>query len=89
MKSGWNNIAFWVWHVISHGLGQIDCSGELEPPITHCACVIGKFSFTVSDPVHFEVNWVFKATDLTIINVVRENTENFPNVSIMYIKYLD
>ena len=27
----------------SHGLGQIDCSGELESPITHCACVIGKF----------------------------------------------
>ena len=29
MRSGWDNIAFWVWHVTSHGLGQIDCSGEL------------------------------------------------------------
>ena len=29
MRSGWDSIAFWVWHVTSHGLGQIDCSGEL------------------------------------------------------------
>ena len=28
----------------SNGLGQIDCSGDLESPMTHCACVIGKFS---------------------------------------------
>ena len=51
--------------------------------------MIEKFSFTMSDPVHFEVNWVFNATELTNINVVRENTENFPSVSIIYIKYLD
>ena len=50
-------------------------------PITHSNCVIGKFFLTISDPVHFEVNWVFKATKLANINVVRENTENFPRVS--------
>ena len=34
-------------------------------------------SFTISDPVYFEVNRVFKATELTNINnVVRENAEN-------------
>ena len=47
--------------------------------------MIGKFSFTMSGPVHFEENWVFKATELTNINVVRENTENFPSVTIIYI----
>ena len=50
--------------------------------------MIGKF-FTITDSVHFEVNWVFKATDWTNINVVRENTEDFPSVNIIYIKYLD
>ena len=89
MRSGWDKIAFWVWHVTSYGLGQTDCSGELRSPITHGVCVIGKFSFTISDPVHFEVNWIVKATELTNINVVRENTENFPSVSIIYIKCLD
>ena len=50
--------------------------------------MIGKFSFTISDPVHFEVNWVFKATELTNISVFRENIENFPSVSIIYIIYI-
>ena len=67
MRSGWDNISLWVWHVTSNGLGQIDCSEELQSPITHCACVILKFSFTISDPVHFEVNWIIKATGLTNI----------------------
>ena len=44
----------------------------------------------ISDPVYYEANWVFKATELTSINnVVRENTENFPNINKMYIKYLN
>ena len=51
--------------------------------------MIEKFSFAISDPVHFEVNWVFKATELTNINVDKENTENFPNVNIIYINYLN
>ena len=29
MRSRWDNIAFWVWHVTSHDLGQTDWSGEL------------------------------------------------------------
>ena len=64
-------------------------SGELQSPITHYACVNGKLSFKILEPVHFEVNLVFKATELTNINEVRKNTENFPNVNIIYNKYLD
>ena len=51
--------------------------------------MIGKFSFTISKPVHFEVNWIFKATELTNINnAVRKNTKNVPNINRIYIKYL-
>ena len=67
MRSGWGNITYWVRHVNAHGLGLIDCSGELQSPITNCACVIGKFSFAISGTVHFDVNWIFKATELTDI----------------------
>ena len=30
-------------------------------PIIYCTYVIGEFSFKISDRVHFEVSWVFKA----------------------------
>ena len=44
--------------------------------------MIGKFSFTISGPVHFEVNWIFKATELTSVNnVARESAKDLPNVS--------
>ena len=33
--------------------------------------------------------WFFKATELTNTNEIRENTENVPSVTIIYIKYLD
>ena len=50
--------------------------------ITHCICVIGKFSFTISGLVHFEVNWIFKAAELTSVNnVAREGAKDLPNVS--------
>ena len=65
-RSGWDNITYWVRRVTAHGLGQIDGSGELQSPITNCACVIGKFSL-ISGTVHFDVNWIFKATELTDI----------------------
>ena len=55
---------------------------------THCPCMIGKFSLTIYDPVYFELNWVFKTTELSNTNVVRENAENFPYVNRIYIKYL-
>ena len=49
--------------------------------ITHCNCVIGKFPFTISGPFHFEVNCIFKATELTRINnVIRESSKKLPNV---------
>ena len=51
--------------------------------------MIGKLSFAISDPVYFEVNWVFKVTELTNIKVVRGNTTNLPIVNVIYIKYID
>ena len=51
--------------------------------------MIGEFSFTIFGPVYFEVNWMFKATELTNINLVRENSDSFSNVNIIHIKYLD
>ena len=50
--------------------------------ITHCNCVIEKFPFTISGPFHFEVNCIFKATELTSINnVIRVSTKKLPNVN--------
>ena len=56
----------------SYGLGSDKLLGRIIgiSPIVHCACVIEKFSFVISDPVQFKVNWVFQARNLTKINVV-------------------
>ena len=37
----------------SHDQGQIDCSEELEPPIIHYVCLIGKMLPNVNVEVRF------------------------------------
>ena len=56
----------------SYGLGSDKLLGRIIgiSPIVQCACVIEKFSFKISDPVQFKVNWVFQAKNLTNMNVV-------------------
>ena len=53
----------WLWPYYLSWPGSDRGLGKFQSPITHCGCVIGKFSFTISDPVRFEVSLVFRATE--------------------------